>query len=202
MASCNTRKPIGLRVLMAEHSKNTRLNFSWVANSLITTATSYLLDANVFIRAANEYYALDLVPRFWDNLDRFAALGRVISIDRVQGELLAPPALVTWIQGSFIGGFKSTTDTAVATQYARVMQWVQNGNPTRPFTPAAIAQFAGVADGWLIAYALAFNCLVVTLETYEPNCYKKVKIPNVCRAFGIVPIDTFEMMRRLGIRLT
>ncbi|MHB9112955.1 MAG: DUF4411 family protein, partial [Thermoleophilia bacterium] len=40
----------------------------------------YLLDANVFIEAANRYYAFDLVPAFWQALIDHATNGELLSI--------------------------------------------------------------------------------------------------------------------------
>ncbi|HOB44367.1 MAG TPA: DUF4411 family protein [Bacillota bacterium] len=47
----------------------------------------YVLDANVFIQAATQYYAFDRVPSFWEGLIWHADNGRVHSIDRVRDEL-------------------------------------------------------------------------------------------------------------------
>lgn len=42
----------------------------------------YLLDANVFIEAAQGYYAFELAPGFWQALLYHAVNGRIQSIDR------------------------------------------------------------------------------------------------------------------------
>ena len=54
------------------------------------------------------------------------------------------------------------------------------------------------ADGWLIAYARALGCTVVTLEIANPNVQRKVPIPNVCDAFGVDYTNTFDMLRALA----
>ncbi len=51
--------------------------------------TTYLLDADVFIRAKNQHYGFDLCPGFWKWIDREHAAGKVFSIQRVYHELLA-----------------------------------------------------------------------------------------------------------------
>ena len=73
--------------------------------------------------------------------------------------------------------------------------WVQQGQ----FTPAAKAEFAAAADGWIAAYAREIEATVVTLETYDANIKRKVKLPNVCRQFKIDYINTFDLLRRLGV---
>lgn len=78
------------------------------------------------------------------------------------------------------------------------MDWSQNQSQ---FTEAAKAEFASVADGWLIAYALAKGCAIVTHEQFDPNIRRRIKIPNACRAFDVPYIDTFQMMRTLEVEL-
>ncbi|MER3425446.1 MAG: DUF4411 domain-containing protein, partial [Nitrospiraceae bacterium] len=57
------------------------------------------------------------------------------------------------------------------------------------------------ADGWLVADAKVNSCVVVTQEVFDPVIKRKVPIPNMCQALSVPYIDTFDMMRRLGIRL-
>lgn len=78
------------------------------------------------------------------------------------------------------------------------MTWVQGQSQ---FFDYAKDEFAKGADGWLIAYAKAKGCVVVSNEKFEATVRSKVKIPNVCQAFGIPYVNTFEMLRAVGIRL-
>ena len=48
---------------------------------------AYLLDANTFIQAKNEYYWFDICPGFWEWLDRQNSAGNIFSIDRIGDEL-------------------------------------------------------------------------------------------------------------------
>lgn len=70
------------------------------------------------------------------------------------------------------------------------------------FSTQAKADFARAdnADAWVVAYAMAKGCVVVTHEQYDPNIKRKIPIPNVCKAFGVPYVDTFEMLRRLGVK--
>ncbi len=159
----------------------------------------YLLDANVFITAKNFYYAFDLAPGFWDSLATNAANGNILSIDYVKRELEAhQDNLKDWIINNFVIAFNSTNDNAVIQSYTNVINWVQNQNQ---FTDAAKADFARGADGWLVAYAMAKGGIVVTLEILNLNIRRKVPIPNVCQQFGVQFVDTFEMLRQLGVQL-
>ena len=60
---------------------------------------NYLLDANTYIQAKNQYYGMDICPAYWDWLDQQFELGLVASIDMVGRELKAGnDALVNWVK--------------------------------------------------------------------------------------------------------
>ncbi|MGE5484150.1 MAG: DUF4411 family protein [Ignavibacteriales bacterium] len=162
------------------------------------TSPIFVLDANVFIEAANRYYAFDLAPGFWESLVYHAKNGFILSIDRVRGELeRVHDHLAAWVAGEFAFAFVSTDEVSITEAYREVMTWVQHQNQ---FLEAAKADFASGADGWLLAFARARNCIIVTHEVPKPDIRRKVPIPNVCQQFGIGYVNTFEMLRRLGIR--
>lgn len=129
----------------------------------MTMAPPFLLDANIFIEAAQRYYAFDLVPTFWQALIDLAESGQLLSIDRVKDEL-------------------TNTDDDLA-------RWAKQ-------------EFASVADGWLVAYAKAHECTVVTHEQSHKDSKRRIYIPDVCQAFSVKYTDPYAMLRSLGIRLS
>ena len=166
----------------------------------------YVLDSNVFIEAARRYYAFDLAPRFWDSLVEHADNGEIESIDWVKKELGKGKGkkgeedeLAKWANSNFGHAFCSTDEEDVIESYGMVMTWVQGQSQ---YTDAAKTYFASGADGWLVAYARSKGRVVVTHEVLDPNIRRKVPIPNVCDAFGVVYADTFKMLRELGVRFT
>jgi hypothetical protein len=159
---------------------------------------TYILDANVFIEASRRYYAFDLAPPFWKSLINYADIGRVVSIDRIKQELeRGHDELADWVRNDFHQAFASTNEEDVINSYREIMIWV---NSQEQFADAAKADFANGADGWLVAYARIKGCIVVTHEVYSAEVKIKVPIPNVCRAFNVEPIDTFKMLRELGVK--
>jgi hypothetical protein len=161
----------------------------------------YVLDADVFIEAARRYYAFDIAPPFWQALVDHASNGRLLSIDRVRRELeQGNDELANWANATFYQWFASTYENDVAQAYGQIMQWAQ---AQRQYSDAAKAELASMkrADAWLVAYAMARGCVVVTHEQYDPNVRRKIPIPNICRAFVVRTNDTFEMLRALGVRL-
>jgi hypothetical protein len=160
----------------------------------------HVLDANVFIEAARRYYAFDLVPRFWTGLEQLAREGRLGSVDRVGRELAkGHDRLADWASSDFGDAFASTDGPEVLAEFRNIMIWV---TAQTQFTDAAKEQFATGADGWLVAYAKAMGYVVVTQEQMSADVRRRVPIPNVCGAFGVRYVDTFGMLRELGVRLT
>ncbi len=139
----------------------------------MTALQRYLLDSDVFIQAARQYYAFDLVPAFWQALVDLASNGSLLSIDRVRDELeQGKDELAEWADQTFRPLFASTNESDVLQIYGRIMQWAQ-AQPQ--YSAAAKAEFADVnnADPWLVAYALAKQYIVVTQEQphLRPSSY-------------------------------
>lgn len=161
--------------------------------------TIYIIDTSVFIEAARRYYAFDIAPTFWYSLAYHHRIGTIQSIDRVKYEIdRGRDFLVFWISIYF--SFESTNNANVVSEYARIMQWAAN-HPQ--YDPSAKSDFARAdnADAWLVAYAMAQSCTVVTEEKSAPQARRAIKMPDVCNAHNVQYIDTFTLMRRLKIVL-
>lgn len=159
----------------------------------------YVLDANVFIEASQSYYSFDICPGFWLALVRQHEAKHVCSIDRIKAELVVlDDELKEWVNFKVSETFfKGTADKNVADAFAIMVNWVQR---EKQFTLEAKAEFAAVADGWVVAYAKVNNLVVVTHEEYAPDAKARVKIPNVCLEFDVAYCNTFEMLRDLKER--
>lgn len=165
----------------------------------MTVPRRYVLDANVFIQARQAHYGFDICPGFWRALIQQHAARRVVSIDKVKGELLAGrDQLSDWARSTAPAAFfKRTADHAVINAFGVMVNWVQGEGQ---FLAGAKADFSGVADGWIVAYAQVNGHMVVTHEEYAPAARRKVPIPNVCRKFGVAYCNTFEMLRDLNVQ--
>jgi hypothetical protein len=166
----------------------------------VNTSVCYLLDANVFIEANRRYYAFDICPGFWDALLWHHGKGHIGSIDRVRDELTrGNDALKDWVEDAVPSAcFSASNASAVTSLFGQMMAWVHS---QAQFQPAAKAEFAVKPDGWLVAYAKANGLTVVTHEVPNHEIKKKVPIPNVCEAFSLRYVDTFDMLRGLKSRL-
>ena len=157
----------------------------------------FVLDANVFIQANLGYYAPDICPTFWQVLVEGYERGHVVSIDKVRDEIYRiDDNLTQWVKAESSSMFVSSELQSVADTFGEMVSWVQQGQ----FTSAAKAEFAAAADGWIAAYAREIGATVVTLETYDALIKRRVKLPNVCSQFNVNYVDTFDLLRGLGIR--
>jgi hypothetical protein len=163
----------------------------------VTSAATYLLDANVFMQAKNLHYGLDFCPAFWEWLIKNNAAGRVFSIEKVNDEIQAGnDELSTWAaqRGA---GFFLPPDQSLLSVLAQVSTWATNhtwGNQQR-YSQAAISAFLQVADYYIVAQALAHKHVLVTHEVAAATI-NKIKIPNACIALGIKCMTPYEMLRR------
>lgn len=159
------------------------------------------MDADVFISAKNQYYAFEICPGFWGSLIHHYKAGRIRSLDRVRSELLAgrkTEDLVQWVKKNLRSDFFLNTDgEGVTSAYAEVMLWEQR-NPQ--YFDRAKAKFATEADGWLVAYAMIHDTIVVTNEQPRPESRNRVLLPDVCAQFNVTYKDTFFMLKDLAIR--
>lgn len=164
----------------------------------------YLLDTNTAITAKNEFYAFEIAPGFWTQLE-----GKLISeecalIDAVEKELLdGNDELTTWIKDLKNKNneqliLKAKDDPEVIENYRRIAELVYNDSK---FKPRYKENFLSKADPWIIAAAKAWGDTVVTFEKMpEPNS-TKVKIPDICKRIEVSCITLYEMMRTLKIVL-
>ncbi len=150
----------------------------------------YLLDANVFMQAKNLHYGLDFCPAFWDWLIANNESKYVFSIEKVGDEIEAGgDELAVWAKQRG-DNFFLKPDAVILPKFSVVSNWVSSQN----YEPAAVNTFLQLADYYIIAYALAYNYVVVTHEIAS-NSIKKVKIPNVCIGLEIKCMTPYEMLR-------
>ena len=157
----------------------------------------YVLDTNVFIDAANAYYAFDLAPGYSDFLVQLFDSHHAVSIKSVYDELGEAgdgDPLKGWAKQykqHFIA-----PDSRVVARYQQVMKWAQDN-----YEASAVSEFQRVADSWIVAHALANGWVVVTHEKSAPRSKKRIKIPDVCAALGVECLNPFTMLRSESMRL-
>lgn len=156
----------------------------------------YLLDANTYIQAKNQYYGMDICPAYWQWLDQQFYSGLVGSIDFIARELRdGKDDLAEWVKAR-PEHFIANDDDATQSNYIQIVQRVMEGD----YNPANRDNFLAKADPWIIAKAMTLGATVVTHEaTASPNA-RKVKVPNICNDFSVSCCNTFSFLRQLQAR--
>lgn len=85
-------------------------------------------------------------------------------------------------------------------EYARISAWA--ASQVGRYSQNAIQEFldADEADAFLVSFSLA-DLARRKIVTYEipSNARNKIKIPDVCSAFGIQYVNPITMFRELGV---
>ena len=154
----------------------------------------YLIDANVLIRAHEDYYPLDRVPQYWQWLEEQASKGTIKMPFEIFIEIASSRGpLSEWIREDLVREAlvlheeldQGTVDHVLSDGYGKNL------------TDSEIEKIG--QDPFLIGYAiLAENLVVVTKETSRPNAQRaNRKIPEVCDTLKIRWIRDFDLYRRL-----
>jgi len=162
------------------------------------TAQTYIIDANTFMEAARGYYSFDFAKPFWSKLPIYAANRQILSLDKVLDEInKGDDELKKWANSSFKSYFMDSQTSQVIQVYADLVNWADG---QRQYHQTAKDQFMedDNADAWIIAFAKAHNCILITDEKSNPASQKRVLIPDVCDAFRVPYTDVFSMLRSLG----
>ena len=154
---------------------------------------SYLLDTSIFIRCKNEM-PMDIFQGFWKRLADLAQNGQIYSSVKVKEEIdKGNDELKQWCADKLPKGFFLPFDAF--DDYSKLMTWA-NSNV---FTLAAKQEFATVADAYLVATAAAKGMKVVSFETSDPLCKKRVKIPDACMAVSVEYCSLNELLHELEV---
>lgn len=161
---------------------------------------TFLLDTNVFIQAHRSYYAMDICPGFWECLIHHYKNGRLLSIDSVRSEMIDKERdpLEKWVKKIAPKDmFVSTNDLKVGNAYQKVINWL-NG---RGYSDRVIRDFSAGADGWLVAYAMAYDGVeLVTTEVHSIQAKNRIPIPNICEQFNVDYLNSFSMLKKLEVK--
>jgi hypothetical protein len=151
----------------------------------------------VLVQAKNDYYAFDIAPGFWKVIKRKAEHGSVRSPWKVFEELAkGGDELAEWASVAKATPLFVEPDENTQILYGTLASHVMKSYGT----PQANAFLAG-ADPWVIACAMANDGIVVTQEKLVGPDSKKIKIPNLCKVFGVKCIDSYDLMRELKEQL-
>lgn len=157
---------------------------------------TYWLDADVFIQAKNGPYKFERVPGFWVFLAEQLESGKIKSPKKVYDELTdGSDLLASWCRRMRHRGLCVNADKTVQDCYRQIANHVHT-----KYKPHQANEFLRGGDGWVIAHAMAVSGVVVAQES-ERSKKGRVKVPTVCREFGIKCIGTYDMLDQLDFTL-
>jgi hypothetical protein len=160
----------------------------------------YLIDANAIIDAKDSYFAMDQVPEYWDWLIHQGQSGRV-KIPAEIFEEISPGRdkehlFFKWRKD------KATAEALVLDEEANpaTVRRVLTEGYASDLNDNEIEQIG--RDPFLIAYALSEpERVVVSTEVSKPTLTRhNRRLPDVCKQFGILCVNTFRMNRALDWR--
>ncbi|MCH4184179.1 MAG: DUF4411 family protein [Eggerthellaceae bacterium] len=156
----------------------------------------YLLDSNVLIQSEHTI-PFDVFPSYWKQLGILFESGEAILHEAVLAELKrVDDDLVPWFKNlDSVKPLKASQD--VVDKYIEMCLWANN----QSFDDVAVKAFTANtrADAWLCAEAFVLGLVLVTYERSSHSTHK-IKIPNVCDAFGVSCISGYDFMRAQGFK--
>jgi hypothetical protein len=160
----------------------------------------YLLDANVLIRAHEDYYPIDRIPQFWAWLVAQAQDGIVKMPYEIYHEIeVSTGPLHDWLTDD------SISKPIILDQ--KIDRALLNKVLMEGYAPDLDdSEIEAIGrDPFLIGYALSnpTEMTVVTKESSAPSKQRaNRRIPDVCGAFRIRCINDFEPYRELNFRIS
>lgn len=159
---------------------------------------TYTLDSDTLIRAKNFSYAPDLIPEWWDWLRDQMLHGHITMTQFVVDELLdGEDEISDWLK-DHIQGTDSVVSPCEQTQklYGEIVDYVLERYEDGPDR----RRFLNRADPWIIAHAGTYDLKVITHEVPADDAVVKVKLPTVCKQFGVEWTEIYSVMRDLDYR--
>ena len=155
----------------------------------------FLIDANVLIRAHEDYYPIERVPQFWRWLEHEARAGRIKMPLEIHNEIAdSRGPLRDWTCR------REVKEALVLDEEvdADVLDQVLRDGYGEDLTEVDLEKIGN--DAFLIAYAMAErDRVVVTKEVSRPRAVRSNrKIPDVCNTLDVECVHDFELYRRLN----
>lgn len=156
----------------------------------------YLLDANVLIDANRDYYRIGSVDEFWEWLVHHGNQGNIkIPIEIYEEIKAGTDDLAGWakdIDTELVLKLDEEVDVTL------VRKVIEEGYAA-DLSDIEIEEVG--RDPFFISYALvnpSERCIVTTENSKPKRKRANRHIPDVCKQFGIQPLNTYELTKVLG----
>jgi len=160
----------------------------------------YFLDTSFLVTAHRQYYPFEVFPSFWDYLLELFKRQVVFLPQEILDEInINQDELSKWINVNLnsITVISSQSDIRIINSYRDVINHANNGS----YDPSAKSNFAGCADSWIIAQALAFGYTVVTCEVSAKESKKNIKMPDICNDLGVRNLNLIQFIKEVKFRI-
>lgn len=160
--------------------------------------TLYLVDADVIIRAHEDFYPVDRIPHFWMWLQGRAEAGTIKMVRANYDEVAPSRGLhAEWLRQPTI---RDALVMGEPTDRARLQLVLDHGYGTL-LTDLDLDTIG--LDPFLIAAALGGpDRVVVTREFSAPSKQRQNrKVPDVCATFGVPCINDYALYRELAFSI-
>ena len=162
----------------------------------------YLLDANTLIDAKRDYYPIDRIPEFWEWLVFQGQQGTIKIPIEVYEEFSDTKdkdgnkdSLATWAEQEYVKRVLLLEEQAEQDLVARITYGGYVANPSDD-------ELKKIGrDPFLSSYALKDidNRCIVTTENSKPSRKGANRhIPDVCKDFNILCINSFQLIQELN----
>ena len=158
----------------------------------------YLLDANVLIRAHEDYYPIDRIPQFWDWLANEAASGHAKMPIEIHDEIAnASGPLKDWVTDTQVKGAITLSEEVDP----RLLNQVIDTAYAPDLTEDELDE-AG-RDPFLVTYAMmGEDRTVVTKEVSRMSKTRgRRKVPDACTIMGVHWMTDFQFYRQRNFRI-
>lgn len=155
----------------------------------MTGQPKYCIDTNSLMDCRLRYYPPDVFETVWERMERLFEEGTLISHEEVLREITRKSdELAAWAKerSDYFVPFNAEQELVLIDILDRFERLVMTGKRKN------------AADPFLIALASTTNTILITQE--KSGSQNKPKIPDVCAAFGVMPMPLLDMFRREGFR--
>ena len=158
----------------------------------------YLLDANVLIRAHEDYYPVDRIPQFWSWLLTEGTTGHAKIPLEIYDEIVPTTGpLKCWITSSEAKDALILREEVDPETFNQVLDTAYAPDLTEDELEEA------GRDPFLVAYGLMGpDRVVVTKETLRPTQVRgRRKLPDACDIMGVLWMPDFQFYRERNFRI-
>ena len=154
----------------------------------------YIIDTSSLVSAYRRIYSMNVFKSFWEEMKNRIMSGEIIICQSVYEEIaVSDDNLKAWLKSVVdLPHLVLPVSEKVFSIYTKIVNHV-NTNYTH-IKPSGISKFMSCQDPMIVAFAKEYNYFLITEETLNLETKKEVKMPNICRDFGVSYLSLTEYL--------